>query len=71
MKRSEALKLIANQLDFLRGEFSGYKTEFTAGELAKADVILTTLESAGMLPPTNIAKYGQPSTMENLVSYCE
>ena len=52
MKRSEALKLIANQLDFLNGSFSGVRTNFTESEIKNADVILTTLEHAGMLPPT-------------------
>jgi hypothetical protein len=52
MKRSKALKLIANQLDFLAGTFNGYKDSFKESELKNADVILTTLEHAGMLPPT-------------------
>lgn len=53
MKRSEALSLIANQLDFLNGHFYGVRPTagFTKEELAKADVILTTLEEAGMFPP--------------------
>lgn len=51
MKRSYALGLIANQLDFLNGKFESVRTEFTPEELSKADVILTTLEDAGMLPP--------------------
>ena len=51
MKRSEALKLIANQLDFLNGSFSGVRTNFTESEIKNADVILTTLEHAGMMPP--------------------
>jgi hypothetical protein len=49
MKRSEALKLIANQLDFLNGSFSGVRTNFTESEIKNADVILTTLEHAGMV----------------------
>ncbi len=51
MKRSYALHLIANQLDFLAGTFEGVRTDHTKEELAKADVILTTLESAGMQAP--------------------
>lgn len=57
MKRSDALKLIANQLNFLSGEFVGYKTEFSYAELKKADVILTSLESAGMQPPPIETKF--------------
>ena len=52
MKRSEAIKLIANQLDFINELFTGGRTDFTEQELINADVILTTLESAGMLPPS-------------------
>ena len=51
MKRSEALNLIANQLDFLHGEFVGVRDDFSPEELSNADVILTTLEEAGMKPP--------------------
>lgn len=51
MKRSEMLKLVANQLNFLNGTFDGLKDIFTEAELAKADVILTTMEEAGMQPP--------------------
>ena len=51
MKRSKALNLIANQLDFLNDKFEGARDDFTEAELSNADVILTTLESAGMLPP--------------------
>jgi hypothetical protein len=51
MKRSEALALIANQLDFLNNKFEGVRFDFTKEELAHADVILTTLEAAGMQPP--------------------
>lgn len=51
MKRRDALMLIANQLDFLAGKFEGVRTEFTKDELNRADVILTTLEQAGMVPP--------------------
>jgi hypothetical protein len=51
MKRLEALKLIANQLDFIYGKFQGARTEFESQELADANLILTTLEQAGMLPP--------------------
>lgn len=53
MKRIDALKLIANQLDFLAGTFEGVRTEFSSKELSNADVILTTLEHAGILPPAN------------------
>ena len=51
MKRSNALKLICNQLDFLDSCFQGARESFSEDELKRADVILTTLESAGMLPP--------------------
>ena len=51
MKRSEALMMIANQLDFLNGKFKGVRTNLTKKELSNADVILTTLEELGMLPP--------------------
>lgn len=51
MKRSDMLKLIANQLDFLNNRFNGYRTNFTEQELRNADVILTTLEQVGMQPP--------------------
>lgn len=51
MKRSEALQLIANQIDFIEGRFEGMRTNFTSIELSRADVILTTMESAGMQPP--------------------
>jgi len=51
MKRSEILDLIANQLDFLNGKFAGYRVDFNTKEIQNADVILTTLEHAGMLPP--------------------
>lgn len=51
MKRSDALKLIANQLDFLNGRFKGFRSNFSEPELRNADVILTTLEQAGMQPP--------------------
>ena len=51
MKRSEMLKLIANQLSFLNGTFNGVKDVFTPAEMASADVILTTMEGAGILPP--------------------
>ncbi len=55
MKRSEALNLIANRLDFLSGNFQGVRNYFTKKELSNADVILTTLEQAGMLPPVRNA----------------
>lgn len=51
MTRMKALHLIATQLDFLNGKFNGVRDDFSFGELKKADVILTTLEQAGMLPP--------------------
>ena len=57
MKRSEALKLIGNQLDFLNGKFEGARDSFTKKELSNADVILTTLEKAGMLPPPYDQEY--------------
>lgn len=55
MKRSEMLILIANQLDFLNNKFEGFKTAYSNEELNKADVILTTIEDVGMLPPTIIS----------------
>jgi hypothetical protein len=51
MKRLKMLFLIVNQLHFLEGRFSGYVEEASEQELERADVILTTLETAGMLPP--------------------
>jgi hypothetical protein len=51
MKRSDALILIANQLDFLNGTFQGFRSDFSSEELSKASVILTTLEHCGMAPP--------------------
>jgi hypothetical protein len=53
VKRSDMLVLIANQLDFLNGKFVGsrMKQSFTTDELGKADVVLTTIEQCGMLPP--------------------
>lgn len=48
MKRSHALVLIANQLEFLQGNFEGFKLKFTEKQVNAADVILTTLENAGM-----------------------
>lgn len=52
MKRSYALELIANQLDFLKGTFEGVRTtNFTEQELSNAEVILTTLEHAGIIQP--------------------
>ena len=42
MKRTEALRLIANSLDFLN--------------LSEADTILTTLEQSGLLTPTHKTK---------------
>lgn len=51
MKRSDVLLLIANQIDFINGTFCGFKKDFSKEDLGNADVILTTLEHAGMLPP--------------------
>lgn len=51
MKRSNAIHLIANQIDFINGTFEGSRSDFSEEELRHADVILTTLESAGMRPP--------------------
>ena len=51
MKRSKVLWLISNQLDFLNGKFDGARDFFTIEELKKADVILNTLEAAGMKAP--------------------
>ena len=56
MKRSEMLNLIANQLDFINGKFSGIREDFTEDELSKAEVILSTIESTGMLPPGHLVK---------------
>lgn len=55
MNRAHALILIANQLDFLNGKFKGMKEQFTEEELKKADVILTTLEEAGIVGNYEIA----------------
>lgn len=57
MKRSDALKLIANQLDFLNNNFNGFRDNFSEDELKNSDVILTTLEHAGMLPPAYLKEY--------------
>ena len=65
MKRSEALKLIANQLDFLNGSFSGVRTNFTESEIKNADVILTTLEHAGMMPPPATEEVIKIQELEN------
>lgn len=51
MKRTDALKLIANQLNFLNGKFEGFETELSEEDLNRANVILSTLEIAGMQPP--------------------
>lgn len=47
--REHALMLLANQLDFLNGTFSGVRLyeEFTEEEIKKAEVLLTTLQQAG------------------------
>jgi len=58
MKRSEMLLLIVNQLHFLDGHFSGYVKDVTEEELKRADVILTTIEAAGMQPPLNVNSEG-------------
>jgi hypothetical protein len=79
MKRSYVLKLIANQLDFLNGKFQGARDDFSEEELSKADVILTTLEDAGMKPPAVKAevirgkdyKWGAMCTMRCNCSECE
>ena len=54
MKRSHALILIANQLDFLNGHFRGVRLEVEPDELVRANVILVTLEQAGMIVPPGI-----------------
>lgn len=51
MKKSEMLILIANQLDYINGNFNGYKTQFTPQQLSKADIILSAIEASGMMPP--------------------
>lgn len=68
MKRSEMLLLIANQLDFLNGTFEGFRSNFTDSELSKADVILTTIEHSGMLPPYNPIG-SEP--LEGHIMYCQ
>lgn len=57
MKRSDMLKLIANQLDLLNGRFHGLRVNFTEQEIKNAEVILTTIEQAGMKPPWNNAEF--------------
>ena len=59
MKRSEILSLIANQLDFLNGKFEGARDDFTVEELSNADVILTTIEATGMVPPNQYANINE------------
>lgn len=54
MKRSEALNLIANQLNFLYGSFNGFETITDKALLSNANVILTTLEEAGLQPPDRV-----------------
>lgn len=51
MKRTDALKLIANQINFINGKFKGYENVIDDTTLNQANVILTTLESAGFHPP--------------------
>ncbi len=60
MTRKHALTLIANQLVFILGEFAGFDLNPAETDMTSADVILTTLEAAGMLPPehTIIVKGG-------------
>lgn len=58
MKRSEALVLIANQLDFLNGKFEGFRINYHEEDLKACDVILTTLEAAGMQPPIRADQHG-------------
>lgn len=44
MKRSDMLKLIANQLDFLNNRFNGYRTNFTwRGRVMRILIILFML----------------------------
>ena len=40
MKRSKALNLVANQLDFLNDKFEGARDNFTKEELSNAYVIV-------------------------------
>jgi hypothetical protein len=69
MKRSEALKLIANQLDFLNGRFHGLRVNFTEQELKSADVILTTLEQAGMQPPVRYVHFADGQKVPGSYEY--
>lgn len=69
MKRSEMLILIANQLDFLNNKFQGFKTIYSEEELRRADVILTTVEDSGMLPPTIISMPDQYNRTEGTYGF--
>lgn len=72
MKRSDALKLIANKLDFLNKNFNGFRDNFSEDELKNSDVILTTLQDAGMLPPlaygydSKFKHYAPHKTLQNM-----
>lgn len=66
MKRSEVLSVIANQLDFLNGKFQGVRTDFSFQELARADVILSSLEHMGMRPPSKLIVI-KPTNREDIV----
>ena len=70
VKRSDALILIANQLDFLNGTFSGFRTAFSSEELSKADVILTSLEHSGMAPPVVNERSSQIQPNDKMVCEC-
>jgi len=50
MKRSEALVLIANQLDIIDGALDSYTLYFSKRALGDANTILITLEDAGIIP---------------------
>jgi hypothetical protein len=55
-------------LHFLDGRFSGYVDKASKEELKRADVILTTLETAGMQPPPYTFKHEvvNPTTVETI-----
>lgn len=55
MKRSDALELITRQLEYLDGKPIRFE-KHTADELARAEVLLSSLEFWGMQPP-NVAVY--------------
>ena len=54
MKRLEALKLIQNKLEQLSGVSSLSRGPVILPDYSIADVILTSLEEIGMLPPPDI-----------------